>query len=404
MFAKIHLKIAHKLRPRLYMARIPISEYKAKTLLIGKDYGGLSVNIHNADKLLKTLKTSSGYVAKVDQGVKKRQKQGLVVVNVKPSEIKKYLNKFAKKGFENFLIEPLLPHQPSEEKYLSLERVREGIQILYSNSGGINIEDSASNVKKVIYQGSGLGKVASELVLEPDWLQAIVNRFNQLNISFIEINPLVVIDGRPHMLDCAALVDSAAAYFTNEWTLDNDVSSIKLSPPEKAVAELQASSASAFSLKLVNPNGGLGMLLSGGGASVAIADEVCNLGQADNLLNYGEYSGNPTTEETFEYTTQVLNLLLSSKAKKKALVIAGGVANFTDIKKTFAGVIAALDKKKTGLKKQKVKIFVRRGGPNEIEGLAMMKSFLDKNDLLGGVWGSETILTRAAAGAVEYIK
>lgn len=386
------------------MARIPISEYKAKTLLIGKKYDGLSVKINNANKLLKTLKVSRSYVAKVDQGVKKRQKQGLVAVNIKPTEIKKYLNKFAKKGFENFLVEPLVPHLPSEEKYLSLERVRDGIQILYSNTGGVDIENAAGKVKKVIYRGSGLDKIAGELGLKPDWLQTIVDRFNQFNISFTEINPLVVINGQPHMLDCAALTDSAAAYFTNEWSLDDDVSSLKLSPPEKAVAELEASSASSFSLKLVNPNGGLGVLLSGGGASVAIADEVCNLGQAENLLNYGEYSGNPTTEETFEYTTQVLNLLLSSKAKKKALIISGGVANFTDIKKTFAGVIAALDKKKLELKKQKIKIFVRRGGPNEVEGLAMMKKFLDESDLLGGVWGSEAILTQAAAEAVRYIK
>jgi len=75
--------------------------------------------------------------------------------------------------------------------------------------------------------------------------------------------------------------------------------------------------------------------LSGGGASITIADEAMNQGKSSLVGNYGEYSGGPSTEETYLYTLDVLRQVLTSKAPKKAIIIAGGVANFTDVKKTF---------------------------------------------------------------------
>ncbi|MBI2588782.1 hypothetical protein HYW35_01025 [Candidatus Saccharibacteria bacterium] len=387
------------------MARIPISEYRAKSLLLGSSYRGLSFRVKNSSARFSKLDPKGRYVLKVDQGIKKRHKQGLLAVDINPGAAPEYIKKFQAKGYEQYLIEPFLPHAAKDEKYLAVERLREGLQILYSRQGGVDIEDTGAVVEKVLYKGGPgeLKKVAAALGLKAEFLETLTQRFNQLHMTFVEINPLVVQAGKPLLLDCAAQVDSAAAYFTDEWTLDDDTSSLNLSPAEKAVAELEANSASSFSLKLVNPDGALGMLLSGGGASVAIADEVCNLGQADNLLNYGEYSGNPTAEETKLYAIQVLNLLLASQAKTKALVIAGGVANFTDIKQTFKGVIQALGSKKKQLQQQRVKVFVRRGGPNEVEGLAMMRGFLEMNDLLGEVSGSDVILTKAVASAVEYV-
>jgi succinyl-CoA synthetase beta subunit len=92
-----------------------------------------------------------------------------------------------------------------------------------------------------------------------------------------------------------------------------------------------------------------------------------------------------------------------SNAPKKALIIAGGVANFTDVKKTFGGVIQALKEVLGDLQKHKVRVFVRRGGPNEKEGLAMMKDFLQKNDILGSVHGADIVLTDVINEALEYV-
>ncbi len=162
-------------------------------------------------------------------------------------------------------------------------------------------------------------------------------------------------------------------------------------------------SPAALKLTVLNPNGSLWLLLSGGGASITIADTVQSAGFGASLGNYGEYSGGPTTAETYLYTKQILNLVLSSTATRKAIVIAGGVANFTDVKSTFKGIIQALTEVAEQLKAQDVKVFVRRGGPNEVEGLKLMEDFLKDKDLFGSVYGSDVVLTEAVSDAIDFI-
>ena len=152
----------------------------------------------------------------------------------------------------------------------------------------------------------------------------------------------------------------------------------------------------------MNPNGSLFLLLSGGGGSIVIADEAELRGVGKEIGNYGEYSGGPTREETYLYAKEVIELLLKSKAKKKALILAGGVANFTDVKQTFMGIIDTFTETAERLRKAGVKVFVRRGGPNEQEGLALMKTFLKKEKLLGSVYGSDTVITKAVDEAIKF--
>ena len=56
----------------------------------------------------------------------------------------------------------------------------------------------------------------------------------------------------------------------------------------------------------------------------------------------------------------------------------GAIANFTDVKKTFGGIINAFRKAKTEGKLDGVRIWVRRGGPNEKQGLAAMTALKDE--------------------------
>ena len=43
-------------------------------------------------------------------------------------------------------------------------------------------------------------------------------------------------------------------------------------------------------------------------ASVIYIDTIVDLGIGDELANYGEYSGNPNTEETYQYAKTILDL------------------------------------------------------------------------------------------------
>ncbi|MDO8269442.1 MAG: ATP citrate lyase citrate-binding domain-containing protein, partial [Candidatus Levybacteria bacterium] len=113
--------------------------------------------------------------------------------------------------------------------------------------------------------------------------------------------------------------------------------------------------------------------------------------------------GSPTEEETYLYVKNVLSSMLKSTASKKAVIISGGVANFTDVRITFKGIIRALGEVSDKLKQQNTKVFVRRGGPHQEEGLLLMKEFLEKNDLLGEIHGPEMVLTDIVKPALEYV-
>jgi hypothetical protein len=124
------------------------------------------------------------------------------------------------------------------------------------------------------------------------------------------------------------------------------------------------------------------------------------------LVIAGKYErtvGGPSGEETYLYTNAVLRAAFASRAPKKAIIIAGGVANFTDVKKTFTGIIRSLKENLDPLHEHGFKVFVRRGGPNEVEGLAMIEKFLKDNNLFGSVHGSDAVLTTVIHEALEAV-
>lgn len=108
-------------------------------------------------------------------------------------------------------------------------------------------------------------------------------------------------------------------------------------------------------------------MVAGGGASVVYADTISDLGFGGELANYGEYSGAPTEELTYQYAQTILRLMTAEphkSGKGKVLIVGGGIANFTDVAKTFKGIIRALRKFQAQLKAVGATVWVRRGGPN----------------------------------------
>ena len=82
-------------------------------------------------------------------------------------------------------------------------------------------------------------------------------------------------------------------------------------------------------------------MVAGGGASVIYADTVGDLGYAHELGNYAEYSGAPSSAETYQYARTLLDCATSNAegGGNRALLVGGGIANFTDVAATFKGII-----------------------------------------------------------------
>ncbi|MSR07796.1 MAG: hypothetical protein EXR93_12140 [Gemmatimonadetes bacterium] len=367
------------------MSRVKITEYRAKKLLLGSAYRGIPVTGPDA-----VLPKKGRYVVKVDQGVKQRLKKGLLFLDQSAAEVPKAIARLKRKGFSRFLVEPMAGHKAADERYLSLERVREGIRVIRCDEGGVDIEERPEKTTVSFYD-----------VRKADrFLAHAVDVFEKHYFSFLEINPLV--GDTP--LDAAVLVDSAAAFFADGWSEEDIVSASASHPAEARVADLQNTSPASFKLTVLNPDGSLFFLLSGGGGSIVIADEAALKGFGAQIGNYGEYSGGPSREETYLYAREVIGLMLASKARRKALVIAGGVANFTDVKQTFLGIIDALGESAEDMRKRGIKVFVRRGGPNEKEGLRLMSAFLKKHHCYGAVYGSDVAITAAADDAIKSLR
>lgn len=409
------------------MPRKKIKEHKAKTILfqnLSEDYYGLEIDTtkQNWQSSLNQINFEQ-IVIKVDQGIKQRMKKGLMKVNIKKGEVLNFIQKLQSQDYSQFICEPLLEHSSENEHYLSLQLIREGIQLLYSNQGGINIEDNTTSIQKYIIQNTNLTKNIDEaktqtihlnniqlnLINEKtkipiNFLQTLIKTFTTNHFTFLEINPLVIQNNKIYILDLAVEVDTAGQYFNhNAWNEKDYISAPDghTSQQQKSIDKLSSQSQASFNFTSLNPNGSIWMLLSGGGASLVLADEVYNLGHGKQLANYGEYSGGPNNEETYIYTKNVLQLMQKSKAIKKAIIIGGGVANFTDIKKTFKGIIKAIDEAQVA--KNNIKFFVRRGGPNQQQGLLHMEQFLKKNNIYGYVAGPEMPLTDIIHKALKYI-
>jgi len=389
------------------MPRRKISEYRSKVIVseaLDIPYVGWSVGPDT--KSLASIKGFDRYVVKVDQAVKGRFKKGLVLLDIQKKDLKAAIKQLQDKGYEHLIIEPQMAHDQSQERYLSMLRDREGLKCSVSASGGVDIEAHPESIETFVINEKTKWNVLSEKSgLTRVQLETIVATFTKNYFAFLEINPYVIEGEILHLLDCAVEVDDAADYFVNTWSeKDFRTARTKSYPEEQAIRALDDNSPASFTLEVINPDGAVFLLLSGGGASVVIADEVNNHGLGDQLANYGEYSGNPNTEEAYLYTKEVLSVLVKSKAERKVLFIGGAVANFTDIANTFAGVIMAIDDYAKQLAKQGVKIYVRRGGPRQEIGLEKIRLALAKHGLLGGVYDPSTSIADALESALMEVR
>lgn len=394
--------------------------YPGKVVLVGPD-----VNLDQLVKKNPWLKKEK-LVVKPDQLFGKRGKHGLIKLNVTYEEAKKWIKKHRDKEVKvgkvtdkltHFLIEPFLPHK--KEYYLAIKSSREGDVIYFSTHGGVDIESVWETVAEIaigVNEDINKVKIAENLprnIPKEDkgkivnFIKGLFKFYSDLGYAYLEINPLVIVDKKIVPLDLVARIDDTS-YFENasKW---NDLEfpapfGRHLSREELFIKELDEKSGASLKLTLLNPKGRVWTMVAGGGASVIYTDTIVDLGYRGELANYGEYSGNPPIDLTYQYAKTILDLMTREKDPKhraKYLLIGGGIANFTDVAKTFKGIIMALKEYKQKLIKNKVKIFVRRGGPNYQEGLTQMRELGKELDIPIEVYGPETHMTRIVPLALK---
>ena len=239
------------------------------------------------------------------------------------------------------------------------------------------------------------------------FLHAMYRFYVELGFAYLELNPFVVVGSDVVPLDCVARLDDAEAF--NQLDRWGDLEfpapfGRELTPEEAFVKSVDAKTGASLKLTVLNPKGRVWTMVAGGGASVIYTDTVVDLGFGGELANYGEYSGDPSTEDTYLYARTLLDLMTREYDERgKLLLIGGGIANFTDVASTFTGIIQALEEYQQRLREHGIKIYVRRGGPNYKIGLEHMRRGGETIGIPIEVYGPETHMTQIVSLAAQEI-
>ncbi len=197
--------------------------------------------------------------------------------------------------------------------------------------------------------------------------------FDGEDAQYLEVNPVVVreSDGELVALDAVTLLDADAKFRHPDWNFQF-AAEFGRAYTKNEMDVMAVDSKIKGSVKFIEiPGGDTAMLPAGGGASVYYSDAV--VARGGKLANYAEYSGDPP-----DWAVEVLTDKVCSLPGIKNIIVGGAIANFTDVKKTFGGIIAGFRKAKAEGKMDGVTIWVRRGGPREKEGLEAMMALREE--------------------------
>lgn len=330
----------------------------------------------------------------------------------------------------HFVIEPFTPHSQEQEYYISATTVGEDDVLYMSAEGGMEVEEGWDEKVNEVTIPINMNDADMEHAVRaniPADIQAkdkeaftsfaiqFFKFYRDLNFAYLEINPIVMLDNNDMaILDMVARLDDTAGFMmVDEWGENANYPTAfgmeDQSPEEKAVAEADSKSGASLKLTILNPLGHVWTMVAGGGASVVYADTIADLSEANggsvsDLANYGEYSGGPTTGETKFYADTLIDLMTrhkDAKGRDKIMIIGGAIANFTDVAKTFTGIIQSFEANVDKMKEHNVQIYVRRGGPNYEKGLKDIKEAADRLGLYIEVYGPETHVTDIVRMALE---
>jgi len=419
------------------MARKKIREYDSKRIFKEhlKRLAGIAVDIKAAQVTESTdfdeladnepWLNSTRLVVKPDMLFGKRGKSGLVALNLDLAGVESFVKERLGKEVDmsgtrgpitTFIVEPFIPHE--DEYYLSIVSDRLGTNLSFSECGGIDIEENWDKVKSVFIPTEKAltselcALLIATLALEirptiESFLKGSFAVFQDLDFTLLEMNPFTIVNGTPYPLDMRGELDDTALFknFKKWGNVEFPLPFGRtMSPAEESIHRMDEKTGASLKLTILNPKGRIWTMVAGGGASVIYADTVGDLGYANELGNYAEYSGAPNEEETLQYARALIDCATANPdGRKRALVVGGGIANFTDVAATFNGIIRALREKQSHLKAARVNIYVRRGGPNYQKGLANMRSLGEETGVPIEVYGPDASMTGICKEAIDYI-
>lgn len=328
-------------------------------------------------------------VAKAHEALGSRFKLGLVKVGLDLAGAKGTVKEMLGRQVGSItvtqvIVSEMVPHE--DEYYAAVKSTREGTDVLVANCGGIEVESNWDRVKRLPVEvgatpsADALAKLAKDAGFTgplakkvADFAGKLFACFDNEDAQYLEVNPVVAREGDGELvaLDAVTLLDADAKFRHPDWNFQF-AAEFGRAYTKHEMEVMAVDSKIKGSVKFIEiPGGDTAMLPAGGGASVYYSDAV--VARGGKLANYAEYSGDPP-----DWAVEVLTDKVCSLPGIKNIIVGGAIANFTDVKKTFGGIIAGFRKAKAEGKLNGVRIWVRRGGPREKEGLDAMRALRDE--------------------------
>jgi succinyl-CoA synthetase beta subunit len=226
---------------------------------------------------------------------------------------------------------------------------------IVSDRGGVDIEDVATGEPEHVARRAMstllplspftcreavavLDIVGGELASLADVLQRLAQLFLGYDLTLAEINPLAALDdGSLVALDChLEMEDEAVARqrpLLDELGIDPATRQARQPTPfERRAAEIDQMDHRGVAGRVVEFGGDLGLIIGGGGASLAAFDAVRRYG--GRPANYCEIGGNPSVRKVAELTRHILG-----KPGVERLAVIMNVVNNTRVDLVARGVI-----------------------------------------------------------------
>lgn len=335
-----------------------LHEYQGKQLFAEF---GLPVSKHevvfNADEAIQACNKIGGkkWVVKAQVHAGGRGKAGGVKLIESPEEARDFADQWLGKRLKTYqtdengqLVSAILIESCTDidkELYLSavIDRSSQSVTFIASSDGGVNIEEVASKTpEKIIYENvdpltgpqpfqarrisSVLGLDSNQAKQFSGMFQNFVKLFNELDLSLLEVNPLVInSEGKLHCLDAKINLDSNALY--------RHPSLVEMQDPTQE--DPRESEAAKHDLSYVSLDGNIGCMVNGAGLAMGTMDTIKYFGGSP--ANFLDVGGTATQERV----SKAFKLILADPEVKVVLVnIFGGIVRCDLIAE---GILAAIE-------------------------------------------------------------
>ena len=272
--------------------------------------------------------------------------------------------------------------------------------LLYSHQGGVDIEELVRNNPEAVVRveiDPLVGPTKRDLEnagVPVDFAQRLWDAFWRWDCRLVEVNPVAALaDGSYVAVDAKVILDDSGLVRHRDLAvipkgaISATASKRELEAKKIDEEDYRGSAGSTF----IELDGDIAILASGGGASLLVMDSVVAAG--GKPANYTEYSGNPPREKVEKLTKIAL-----SREGLSGCLVAGAVANFTDIFETLSGFLDGLRQIKP---KPDYPIVIRRGGPRQKEAYEMLEKFAKREVFDIHLFGPETPISVACRKMVE---